>query len=242
MRKNILLILLFGATTILAQTDSVRQLRVFYEDQLIFMHDAAKVDSINFDWVEVDQHQYVDLGLSVKWATCNIGAKKPEEYGDYFAWGEVETKSSYSATNYQWFDASSGQIIEYTTKHSDGINPTVLSHNDDAATVHWGGMWRMPTKAEQDELTNNCIWKWTTLNGINGYKVTGKNGNSIFLPAAGCRYEGSEYSEGLHGSYWSSTISMDNTSYAYEIGFCNGFVYCSYYKRSCGQSIRPVHP
>lgn len=242
MKKNILFILLLVSATIFGQTDSVRQLRVFHKDRLIFMQDASKVDSMNFDWVEVDQHQYVDLGLSVKWATCNIGANRPEEFGYYFAWGEVETKSNYSTNNYKWFDAALGMIIEYTTEYSDGINPTALSSDDDAATVFWGDMWRMPTKAELDELTNNCMWKWMTINGVNGYKVTGKNGNSIFLPAAGCRYEGNDFSEGLHGSYWSSTISMDSASYAYEIGFCNGIVYCSYYQRSCGQSIRPVHP
>ena len=119
-------------------------------------------------------HEYVDLGLpsGLKWATCNVGAIKPEEYGDYFAWGEIKPKQRYDDDNYTYKS-----------------NPETLPLSADAANVNWGGKWRMPTKAEQDELRNYCTWEWTTLNGEKGYKVISKkNGNSIFLPAAGCRY------------------------------------------------------
>lgn len=121
-------------------------------------------------------HAYVDLGLSVKWATCNVGASSPEEYGNYYAWGETTTKSSYTEDN----------------SKTDGVSMSSSIAGDasyDAARANWGGTWRLPTASESQELIDNCTWTWTTQGGKNGYKVTSeKNGNSIFLPAAGCRY------------------------------------------------------
>lgn len=241
MKKTILFILtiILSPTILLSQTDSIRQLRLYYDNQLLFSHDAGLIDSINFAWVEVDQHQYVDLGLSVKWATCNVGASHPEDYGDYFAWGEIDAKNMYSCDNYKWCDNESGAIVKY---NANDYTQTVLLYADDAASVQWGGKWRMPTKEEQNELINNCTWQWTNQNGVNGYRVIGNNGNSIFLPAAGCLYENTLYSDGLHGSYWSNSVGSDNSYYAYEFGFSSGFVYLSYYIRCSGQSIRPVHP
>jgi hypothetical protein len=133
------------------------------------------------------EHEYVDLGLSVKWATCNVGATKPEEYGDYFAWGETTPKDAYDWSTYKWCNGGPSTQTKYCTNSSYGTvdNKTTLDLSDDAACANWGGSWRMPTRAEQDELRNNCTWTWTTQNGVNGYKVTGTNGNSIFLPAAG---------------------------------------------------------
>ena len=131
------------------------------------------------------EHEYVDLGLSVKWATCNMGASSPEEYGDYYAWGETETKSTYDWNTYKWCKGSENTLTKYCTDSDYGTvdNKTVLDPEDDVAHVKWGGNWRMPTDAEIEELRENCIWKWTTQNGKNGYKVTSKkNGNSIFLP------------------------------------------------------------
>ena len=170
-------------------------------------------------------YQYVDLGLSVKWATCNVGASKPEECGDYFAWGETKPKSSYSSSNYT-----------YTS------NTSTLPMSNDAARVNWGGSWRMPTKAEQDELRTNCTWTWTTQNGVKGYKVTSKsNGNSIFLPAAGDFYGTSLYDEGSKGCYWSSSL-YDNSSYAYYLSFTSYDVSRYSNNRFRGQSVRPVCP
>ena len=170
-------------------------------------------------------YQYVDLGLSVKWATCNVGASKPEECGDYFAWGETKPKSSYSSSNYT-----------YTS------NPSTLPMSNDVARVNWGGSWRMPTKAEQDELRTNCTWTWTTQNGVKGYKVTSKsNGNSIFLPAAGDFYGTSLYDEGSKGYYWSSSL-YDNSSYAYYLSFTSYDVSRYSNNRFRGQSVRPVCP
>ena len=134
----------------------------------------------------------VDLGLGVKWASCNLGAKAPEEYGDYFAWGETEPKESYHRNAYKWWDGK-----KYTL---DGR----LSKENDAASKKLGGNWRMPTMPEFRELLFECRWEWTSRNGVKGYKVSGKNGNSIFLPAAGEKwYDEIKYTEEC-GYYWTS--------------------------------------
>ena len=138
----------------------------------------------------VDSRAYVDLGLSVKWATCNVGANSPEEYGDYFAWGETKPKDSYKWSTYKWCNGSKDKLTKYCKESYYGRvdNKTVLDLVDDAAHVNLGGAWRMPTKEEIRELKDNCTWTWTTQNGVNGYLVTSKkNDNSIFLPAAGYR-------------------------------------------------------
>ena len=171
-------------------------------------------------------HEYVDLGLSVKWATCNVGATIPEEYGDYFAWGETITKSSYSSSNYTY-----------------SSNSATLPLSADAARVNWGGNWRMPTKAEQKELrnTSNCTWTWTTQNGVKGYKVTSKkNGNSIFLPAAGFRDNDDLYYADICGYYWSSSLNKYNSYNAYYLYFNSSNEDWNYGSRCSGQSVRAV--
>ena len=149
----------------------------------------------------------VDLGLSVKWATFNVGATSPEDYGDYFAWGETEPKETYSWATYKW--GTSSNLTKYNT--TDG--KTTLDLEDDAAKVLWGGYWRMPSKEEVDELTQQCTWIWTTHNNVNGYKVTGPNGNSIFLPVAGYKGAGPTYPAGEDGLYWTSTLEKGHFSY-----------------------------
>ena len=142
----------------------------------------------------INGHEYVDLGISVRWARCNVGASSPEEYGDYYAWGETEKKPFYDEGNSE-------------TYNEDILN--IENTKRDVAHVKWGGTWRMPTKDEIEKLLSHCTWTWTTLNSVNGYKVTGKNGKSIFLPAAGS-WEGSEGSSpssvGSSGRYWSSEV------------------------------------
>jgi hypothetical protein len=171
-------------------------------------------------------HEYVDLGLSVKWATCNVGANSSEGYGDYYAWGETSDKSSYTRDN-----------CTTSEKSIDDIKGT--SH--DVAHIKWGGNWRMPTKAEFDELSdaNNCTWTWTTQNGKNGFKVTSKkNGNSIFLPAAGKYWEEKLDSEGSACSYWSSTPGSAHLAYAFV---CFGRVKKTMSQgRAPGLTVRPV--
>lgn len=190
--------------------------------------------------------EYVDLGLSVKWATFNVGASKPEEYGDYFAWGETTTKTTYNWSTYKYCNGSDDSLTKYNNSSSYGTvdNKTQLDLSDDAARANWGGAWRMPTKAEQDELRENCTWTWTTQNGVNGYRVTSKsNGNSIFLPAAGYyRNDSSLYGAGSHGDYWSRSLYTDSPSRAYHFYFHSSSVDLHYFNRHYGQSVRPVCP
>lgn len=189
-----------------------------------------KMDVENPDIPQTGNHEFVDLGLSVKWATCNVGATKPEEYGDYFAWGETQPKSIYNWSTYKYCNGSSTSLTKYCTDSSYGTvdNKTILEAADDAARANWGGSWRMPTKAEQDELRNNCTWTWTTQNGVNGYKVTSKKSGytnkSIFLPAAGCRRGSSLYDAGSYGYYWSSSLYTDGPISAYYLGFNSSYV------------------
>ena len=188
-------------------------------------------------------YTWVDLGLSVKWATMNVGASKPEDYGDYFAWGETEPKETYIWSTYKWCNGSETMQTKYNTKSSYGTvdNKTQLDLNDDAAHVNWGGDWRMPTKAEQDELREQCTWTWTTENGVNGYKVTSKsNGNSIFLPAAGERSNSVLYNAGSYGGYWSSSLRTDYPDSAWYVRFSSSNVSWPSFYRSYGRSVRPV--
>ena len=190
-------------------------------------------------------YNYVDLGLSVKWATCNVGATTPEGYGDYFAWGETTPKTTYNWSTYKYCNGSYYTMTKYCTSSSYGTvdNKTTLELTDDAARVNWGGKWRMPTKAEQDELrnTSNCTWTWTTKNGVNGYKVTSKkNGNFIFLPAAGCRYYDILSSAGSGGYYWSSSLYSSLSSNACYLYFVSDYVGWSGFYRYDGRSVRPV--
>lgn len=160
----------------------------------------------------------VDLGLSVKWANMNVGAKKDSGFGTYFAWGETQPKKYYSWGTYNWSRGDSPFLIKYTGK--DG--KLQLLPADDAARANWGGNWRMPTAEEYEELINpdNCKWEWTNKDGINGYKVTGKKtGKSIFLPITGFRfYEGVQF-RSIKGVYWSSSLYGASPSKAWCLEF-----------------------
>ena len=188
----------------------------------------------------------VDLGLSVYWGTTNIGASKPEDYGDYYAWGETEPKESYSWSTYKYGTSSSGPFFKYNTSDSYGTvdNKTVLEPEDDVARVKLGGEWRMPTDAEWTELRTKCTWTWTTNyngTGVKGQIVTATNGNSIFLPAAGYRRDTKLYDAGSYGYYWSSSLNTDKPSIAWYVNFNSGTVRRrDYGYRSYGQSVRPV--
>lgn len=190
-----------------------------------------------------NNHEYVDLGLSVKWATCNVGASKPEEYGDYFAWGETSPKTIYEWSNYKYCKGSATTLTKYCVDIKFGTldNKTVLDLADDAAHVNWGSDWRMPTKAEQDELRNNCTWTWTTQNGVMGCLVTSKkNSNSIFLPASGYRGSSSLYFVGSGGYYWSSSLRSSRSDGACDLFFDSDDVDWGNFTRACGLSVRPV--
>ena len=189
--------------------------------------------------------EYVDLGIvvggkKIKWATCNVGAANPQDYGDYFAWGETTTKTDYKSDWSNYFDTSDGGST-FTKYNKDG-GKTVLDLEDDAANANWGGSWRMPTDAEWTELRTECTWTWTTQNGVNGGLVTGKNGNSIFLPAAG-RRNGTSLDDadvGSAGDYWSSSLYEYHSVYARNVDFRSVEVYRGIYGRCAGHSVRPV--
>ena len=189
-------------------------------------------------------HAYVDLGLSVKWAICNVGANSPEDYGDYFAWGETEPKEVYDWSTYKYCNGSYDSLTKYNTSSSCGTtvdNKTQLELTDDAARANWGGRWRMPTEAELTELREQCTWTWTSQNGVNGYKVTSKsNGNSIFLPAASYRSGSSFINAGKFGNYWLSSLFMDYPYSAYDMIFSSSYVDQYGSDRCCGLSVRPV--
>ena len=188
----------------------------------------------------------VDLGLSVKWASFNLGASKPENYGSYFAWGETEPKAEYSWTTYKWCKGSDFTMTKYCTIPGYGYNgftdgKTLLEPEDDAATVNLGSGWRLPTFDEFEELKARCTWEWSSLNGVSGMKVTAENGNSIFLPAAGNKY-GMDLILLSYGLYWTSSLEMDYSGGVYaESFYSSGEYYWEYDARYFGRSIRPVY-
>ena len=195
-------------------------------------------------------HIYVDLGLSVKWATLNIGAGDPSDCGDYYAWGETETKSDYSWSTYKWCNGSYNTLTKYNSNGSYGTvdNKTSLDPVDDVAHVKWGGNWRMPTNAEIDELRTNCTWSiygygYRVISNIEGY-----TDRSIFLPFTGYRENGYLYQQDQddydYGHYWSSSLDNSYPRLAY-------YLYYTYYGRTIstsegnryiGRCVRPVCP
>ena len=202
--------------------------------------------------VEVNQvAEAVDLGLSVKWATWNVGASAPEDFGNYYAWGETESKSYYWWDTYKYRTSTSG-ITKYCTSKNDGAfvdGKFRLEPEDDVANVKWGDNWRMPTLEECEELVENCTWEWTEINGIGGYTITGTNGNSIFLPATGFREYadfcpvGQALPDGLYGFYWSKSLKPNyNSTIASGISFDQTRIESSgWNRRSNGHTIRPVY-
>jgi len=195
----------------------------------------------------------VDLGLSVKWATFNVGASNPEESGDFYAWGETEPKTDYSWETYKWCNVSDTTMTKYCNDSEYGYNGytdflTILEASDDVASVKWGGSWRMPTQAEFEELSNssNCTWTWTTQNGVNGYLVTSKKsgyeGASIFLPAAGHRCDTILNNVGDYGDYRSSSLFTTYPCGAWNLDFYSHYRYMDNNYRYFGFSVRPVCP
>jgi len=238
---------------------------VSLEDNSVIQPEEYKVEDISeSDYISVNLeqalqkkreerrfagHEYVDLGLlsGILWATCNVGASKPSDYGDYFAWGETSPKKDYGWSNLNYRTiGDSYENVKYSkyvadSKYGTVDNKTRLELSDDAACSNWGGSWRMPTVEEWKELKNNCDWKWTKEDGRCGYKVTGQNGNSIFLPAAGWRIGIFKHSEGVGGAYWSSSLHTDESYGAFLCNFGSDVVNPSEWHGRCvGLSVRPV--
>ena len=178
----------------------------------------AKVNGTDDGSKAPDGVEAVDLGLSVKWANMNVGAKKDSGFGTYFAWGEIKPKEYYSWGTYSWSKGDSNFLLKYC------VNDKVINllPTDDAAHINWGGKWRMPTVEEFDELVDpaKCTWEWTTKDGVNGYKVTGKKtGQSIFLPITGFRYYGGIQFRAIYGIYWTSSLYTNNPNKVWCLEF-----------------------
>lgn len=212
---------------------SAQTVNVHFKNGQTINFPSSNVDYVDFSAKAPDPTvttgQAVDLGLSVYWASCNLGAEKPEEYGDYYAWGETKPKSSYTAENYSYYNAN-------TTQHID-IGSDISGTQYDAATVILGNDWRMPTKAEMQELMNKCEWTWTQINNKNGYLITGKNGNTIFLPDACLANHNGPLSSRGELYYSTSTLEssqvrcLQGSSSRITLGYC---------ARITGLVIRPV--
>lgn len=201
------------------------------------------IDKEKPDLPTVPVPEMVDLGLpsGLMWASCNLGASKPEEYGYYYAWGETEPKDSYFAESYKWMDAD-GKLIKYCNNPDIGIvdNRETLDLEDDAAHVHLGGQWRMPTRDEMNELMEFCSWTWTMQNGLRGRMVTGPNGNSIFLPAAGAKNRNDYFLTDGYGYYWTSSLFTNDFYDASNLYFYSGHIGWGHDRRYAGFPIRPV--
>lgn len=192
-------------------------------------------------------HEYVDLGLpsGTLWATCNVGASAPEGYGDYFAWGETTPKDTYNWSTYKYCNGDIGMLTKYCSNSSYGDhgfidNLTVLLPEDDAATANWGNGWCMPTADQWRELRDNTITDWTTQNGIEGRLLTALNGNSLFLPAAGGRWDDELNNAGSSGYYWSSSLLTGDPYSAWYFYFHSGNYGVNNDRRLRGFAVRPV--
>ena len=193
-----------------------------------------------------DNHPHmIDLGLSVKWSCCNVGASKPEDYGDYFAWGETEghknNKTTFNWSTYKYCEGTEDSMTKYCILEGYGTidNKWELELNDDAAYVNWGNQWRMPAYDDVVELKTKCTWTATTQSGIYGYEVTGSNDNRIFLPAAGAYVN---YAlgggPGTYGYYWTRTLYTEYSNQAFAIYIHSGAG--AHTHRYYGFSVRPV--
>ena len=239
-RQMILAAFLSVCMLSIAQSEENYSMYVYLSDGSVEAYSVSDVDSVVFvdatedvvssDTTYINGYAAVDLGLSILWATCNIGADSPEDYGDYFAWGETEPKDTFNTDNSVTYGVSMSDIsgdAEY-----------------DAATANWGDSWRMPTYDEMKELFDNCTWTWTwTVNSqvYYGYKVTSNvNGNSIYLPAAGYRNGTSLINAGSVGVYWSSSPYSRDPYNAYCLSFGSSFRSMGYSRRYYGRSVRPV--
>ena len=263
MKRNSLTLLLVAAGMLLAgvQTAKAQKVVLHMAGNQTYKCSISQLDSITFvgdDLIIEEEHEWVDLGLpsGTLWATCNVGANSPEEYGDYFAWGETKPKNFYDWNTYKWCMGDYNTMTKYCPQSDVGYNGFTdtlmeLEPADDAATANWGSGWQMPSLAQCQELINSSYTttEWTTQNGVNGRKITSNiNGKSIFLPAAGF-HEGNRHSPGLGicGIYWSRSLCKfddgedEDGCTAYSLAFWQSMVFGDIdFLRLYGQSVRPV--
>lgn len=191
----------------------------------------------------IAEPEAIDLGLSVKWASFNLGASSPQEYGSYFAWGEIQTKQKYDWDNYK-FGSNAAELTKYVTEQQYGKdgnvdNKTILEYEDDAASTLLGKSWRMPTNSEMNELIKNCTWIWTSENGVNGYRIKGQNNKTIFLPASGMYLNADNNTLSRGGRYWTSEVFTQNDM-ANTLYFDSSHISWDAKGRPDGLTIRPV--
>ena len=239
MKKKLLFLMALLAVSLLALAEMT--VYVYKKDGTKIPYIASTVDSIGFVDTDINANgnEWVDLGLpsGTLWATCNIGAESPEKDGDYFAWGETEPKDLYNWSTYKWCNGSANSLTKYCTSSTYGTvdNKTILELSDDAAYVNLGSDWRLPIRAELNELRNDAYtaWVWTTKKGTTGYLVISKiNENSIFLPVTSST-----------SCYWSGSLKTGSPSYAYSLSLQSSSVNSdSYWLRFNRQSVRPVIP
>lgn len=220
--------------SLLALFVNAQTVNVHFKNGTEIQYPSDNVDYIDFslkaEEPSVSEGKVIDLGLSVYWASCNLGAQAPEESGNYYSWGETSPKSDYSSSYYSYYDDNHKQYID--------IGEDIAGTQYDAARVNLGGSWQMPNSKQVKELIDSCEWQWTQINNVNGYKVIGKNGNSIFLPASGeylnTRIDGA----GEEGRYHTSDLYELNWS----VGVITWNIQCSSNAtfRYCGMTIRPV--
>lgn len=242
MKKLIILSLLIVAGQVAAwgQTVNIRM-----KDGSVIEYDASGVDYVYFtaqSSTGLNGHEAVDLGLpsGLKWATCNVGATKPEEAGGFYAWGEVAEKDAYEWKTYKWCEDGSYSKL---TKYNENVSVYTLEPEDDAAHVLWGGSWRMPTREEFEELLTKCTRKFTTQNEVRGLLVTGPNGNSIFLPSAGYNPGTQVQWTNNRGYWWTCNGNYGNKTmgYAFYSQYDQGRTYVNgQISRDDGLNIRAV--
>ena len=222
-------------TTYYARAYATNKLGTAYGNEIQFITKARTYEN---------GYEYIDLGLSVKWASMNIGASSPEESGDYFAWGETTPKSVYDWSTYKYCNGTYNSLTKYNHNENYGVvdNKMKLELSDDAANVNWGGEWRMPSEAEYKELLEKCTWSSSSMNGKKGFLIQSKiNGNSIFLPVAGTKYKGVHYDFDKVGCYRSNTIIsvMPESADAIQCTF-NGHIEWIPTSRAEGLPVRAV--
>ena len=219
---------------------ALRGLEYYYGEEKNFITEASGGVGV------FNGHEYIDLGLpsGTLWATCNVGADRPEDYGNYYAWGETQPKDKYNWTTYQYCEGWSSDFTKYCTSSSLGYNGfvdnlTVLQPEDDAATVNWGNGWCMPTADQLRELRDNTEHVWTMQNGVYGRLFTANNGNSLFLPAAGL-WTSELGSMGDYGSCWSKSLNTDQSAAAWFFYYNSDDYSMANAGRYVGRSVRPV--
>ncbi len=230
MKPALIILLMLVSGTALAQ-DTLERVKMD-EPEYVFSADTLELDTMPQPKTEfptsgtIGEHDYVDLGLSVKWATCNVGAEDPTDYGDYFAWGETPTKNSYVEGNCAMWDKNVSDISGNVSR--------------DAARANWGGSWRLPTQKEIEELLAECTHRWCQEDGHNGYVLTGPNGKTLFLPAAGRRFGSQLGMEMEVGMYMCSTPREGDDRYCWGLGLNGGDIFLNWYYRYFGFTVRPV--